>query len=149
MNGKDNARWKPHMKNIYLVSEEDNTQGKTYSENKSQIYSPRKKGKIHPTNNRDERALRTRHPTNNQDERTLRTRHSRDDRQARSLGPGNPASSMAANAHAKHNDPYTALRANRIDTTEDYGPTGAGRYTARRGRQQHFRLHMTEKTYEW
>ena len=52
---------------------------------------------------------------------------------------------MAANAHAKHNDPYTALRANRIDTTEDYGPTGARRYTARRGGQQHFRRQMTEK----
>ena len=72
-------------------------------------------------------------------------RHSHDDTQARSLGHGDPDTSMAANAQAKQDDPSTAMRANRIDTTEDYGPTGARRYTARRGGQQHFRRQMTEK----
>ena len=45
MSGKDNTQWKAHTENIYVDSEEDNTQGKTYSENKSQIYSPRKKAR--------------------------------------------------------------------------------------------------------
>ena len=56
---------------------------------------------------------------------------------------------MAANVQAKQGDPSTAMRANRIDTTLilpcEHGPTGAGRYTARRGGQQHFRRQMTEK----
>ena len=53
------------------------------------------------------------HPTNNRDKRTLRTRHSHDDTQARSLGHGDPDTSMAANAQAKEDDPSTAMRANR------------------------------------
>ena len=94
-----------------------------------------KKGKIHPTNNRDERIFPTRHPTNNRDERALRTRHSHDDTQARPLGYGAPDTSRAANVQAKQDDPSTAMRANRIDT-EDDGRTGGGRYTERRGGRQ-------------
>ena len=45
MSGKDNTQWKAHTENIYVGSEEDNTQGKTYSKNKSQRYSPRKKAR--------------------------------------------------------------------------------------------------------
>ena len=70
--------------------------------------------------------------------------HSRYDTQTRSPRPSNLATSMAANAHAKHNDPFVTMRANRLGVTAS-GRTWCAKYTVQKGERRHVRRQMTEK----
>ena len=77
-------------------------------------------------------------------------RHSHDDTQARSLGHGDPDTSMAANVQAKQDDPSTAMRANRIDTTEDYVWSNGGQKIHSMKRQTTTLPKADDRTtYEW
>ena len=102
-----------------------------------------KKDKIHAATNRNDLPVRARHPTNDQEERTHRTRHSRYDAQTRWPRLSNLATSMAANAHAKHNDPFVTMRANRLGVKAS-GRTWCAKYTVQKGERRHFRRQMTE-----